>query len=297
MIYLPTDLFSPYIKGRESAIDANWNDLNQANRVQQGWLNNDNQQLRNWFTEDSYGDSLAKSNASGRLAQNQALGSDFNAQIAKAGQPGAVAQAASTSDYQTALANATRPVLPQLAGNQTIYNLGNSDAAAARGRASTQYSGDLFNQQAVNNVNNAQYQGQVLHSSQQLLPLTTDTQRQNLELRQQVNNNLAQNPQLLFPQQTQQPNSNTIGQPLFTSQPVAPGQAAPTSTSLLNIISGLPVGAEQQVSVGGQNITAGRDQQGFYYVVNGQKQYLQPYPSAASGAMPVNTSSSFTWGR
>ena len=297
MIYLPLDLFSPYIKGREEAINANWNDLNQSNRVEQGWLNNDNQQLRNWFTEDTYGDNLSKSNASGRVAQNQALGTDLNAQIALAGQPGALSQATSTSAYQTALAGATQPYIPQMATNQATYNLGNSDAAAARGRAETQYSGDLFNAQAQNNVNNAAYQGQVITGNQDLLPVVQSNQRSNQQLQQKVNEQLMANPQALFPQQHTAPvMAPQSSQPLYTGQQGLPGQVGPTSTDLLNVISGMPVGAEQPVNVGGQQITAGRDPQGFYYIVNGQKQYLQPAP-ASPAPTSVSQSSSFTWGK
>lgn len=39
MVIIP-DLFTPYMQGRELAIDANWNDLDQYNKVQQGQIKN-----------------------------------------------------------------------------------------------------------------------------------------------------------------------------------------------------------------------------------------------------------------
>lgn len=40
MFFVIPDLFTPYIEGREKAIDRNWNDLNQYNTVQKNQLGN-----------------------------------------------------------------------------------------------------------------------------------------------------------------------------------------------------------------------------------------------------------------
>ncbi|EFO1500334.1 hypothetical protein DWS25_20175 [Escherichia coli] len=137
MFFMPVDLFTPFIQGREYAIDRNWNDLNQANKVEQGWLNNDAQRWRNMFTEDTYQDKLQQ-------YQNQTAASNMERQIAEAGHPGNVALAGYTSDYGEALANAARGYIPQLVTGQTTAWLGNAAQQKAQGEAQLKYAPDLF---------------------------------------------------------------------------------------------------------------------------------------------------------
>ncbi|MVW44861.1 hypothetical protein GP658_20635 [Enterobacteriaceae bacterium TzEc013] len=137
MFFMPVDLFTPFIQGREYAIDRNWNDLNQANKVEQGWLNNDAQRWRNMFTEDTYQDKLQQ-------YQNQTAASNMERQIAEAGHPGNVALAGYTSDYGEALANAAREYIPQLVTGKTTAWLGNAAQQKAQGEAQLQYAPDYF---------------------------------------------------------------------------------------------------------------------------------------------------------
>lgn len=137
MFFMPVDLFTPFIQGREYAIDRNWNDLNQANKVEQGWLNNDAQRWRNMFTEDTYQDKLQQ-------YQNQTAASNMERQIAEAGHPGNVALAGYVSDYSEALANAARGHIPQLVTGQTTAWLGNAAQQKAQGEAQLQYAPDYF---------------------------------------------------------------------------------------------------------------------------------------------------------
>lgn len=137
MFFMPVDLFTPFIQGREYAIDRNWNDLNQANKVEQGWLNNDAQRWRNMFTEDTYQDKLQQ-------YQNQTAASNMERQIAEAGHPGNVALAGYTSDYGEALANGARGHIPQLVAGQTTAWLGNAAQQAAQGEAQLKYAPDYF---------------------------------------------------------------------------------------------------------------------------------------------------------
>lgn len=134
---MPVDLFTPFIQGREYAIDRNWNDLNQANKVEQGWLNNDAQRWRNMFTEDTYQDKLQQ-------YQNQTAASNMERQIAEAGHPGNVALAGYVSDYSEALANGARGHIPQLVTGQTTAWLGNAAQQKAQGEAQLKYAPDYF---------------------------------------------------------------------------------------------------------------------------------------------------------
>jgi hypothetical protein len=103
---LPVDLFGAYTKGREYAIDRNWNDLNQGAKLEGQWLANDANQLRNWFGQDNYQNQLAVSGAGARSA----LRGD---QIQDASQPGAVYTAGMNSDQQTDQAQAFLNSRPQ----------------------------------------------------------------------------------------------------------------------------------------------------------------------------------------
>ncbi|MVV97510.1 hypothetical protein [Escherichia coli] len=149
MFFMPVDLFSPFIQGREYAIGRNWNDLNQANKVEQGWLNNDAQRWRNMFTEDTYQDKLQQ-------YQNQTAASNMERQIAEAGHPGNVALAGYTSDYGEALAKAARGYIPQLVTGQTTAWLGNAAQQKAQGEAQLKYAPDLFGGLAGHNVDKLQ---------------------------------------------------------------------------------------------------------------------------------------------
>ncbi len=145
MFFMPVDLFTPFIQGREYAIDRNWNDLNQANKVEQGWLDNDARRWRNMFTEDTYQDKLQQ-------YQNQTAASNMERQIAEAGHPGNVALAGYTSDYSEALANTARGYIPNLVRGQTTGWLGNAAQQEAQGEAQLQHARDLFGGLADYNV-------------------------------------------------------------------------------------------------------------------------------------------------
>lgn len=257
MFFIPVDLFSPYIQGREMAIDRNWNDLNQSNQVERGWLSNDASRLNNWFAEDTYGDRLASSNARGRIDQNSATGSDLNTEIARAGQAGSLAQATMASDYYQALRDATRPYVAPMAGNNALFSYGQSVDRAAQGNAAIATAPQLRTATANNNVAAANLQSQVIRNNADLLPLQQNVQRGNLQLQQVTNDYLQQNPQSLFPQ-TQTTASGSMDSQIYS-------QAA-----------SLPAGSTIQLDIGGSQVSAGRDDGGVYVMENGQKRYISP---------------------
>jgi hypothetical protein len=301
MIFLPVDLFSPYIQGRENAIDRNWNDLNQANKVEEGWQSNDARQLNNWFAQDTYGDRLSSSNASGRIDQNKALGTDLNAQLAVAGQPGAMAQVQSLSGYQQALNNATQPYIAPMAQNNAMFSYGQSVDAAAQGTAAVNNAPAFRNQAAQNTVAAANLQGQSIQNTADLMPIQQQTQRGNLELQNAVNQQLLQNPQALLPQQQPmagqpQVGQVPVGQPAGVPQAAAPQAVAPGMTPAMrdaqvySQAAGLPVGRTVQANIGGSTVTIGRDKNGVFTVENGQQRYVIP------AGQSVNTNTTFSWG-
>ncbi|HGU3916049.1 TPA: hypothetical protein ACHKQR_RS00805 [Escherichia coli] len=148
MFFMPVDLFTPFIEGREKAIDRNWNDLNQANQVERGWLDNDAKQLSNWFKQDSYLDQLQQ-------VRNQTDVSNMNRDLLAMAQPGELAKAGFSSDYAIQLANAGYPHIPELVGSQITGWRGNAAEIAAKGEAQQEYAGDLFRNLALLNVQKA----------------------------------------------------------------------------------------------------------------------------------------------
>lgn len=285
MIYLPMDLFTPYIKGRENAIDRNWNDLNQSNQVEQGWLNNDARQLNNWFAQDTYDDRLASSNAKGRIDQNSATGSDLNTQIAVAGQPGALAQAQTASDYQTALRSASQPYITPMANNNALFSYGQSVDRAAQGNAAIATAPQIRTATANNTLAAANLQGNVIKNNAELLPLQQevqrgnltlqplqqDVQRSNLQLQQTVNDELQKNPQMLFAQQ-----------PTVATNATPDTQLSNTDSQVYSLAAQLPPGRVMQLNIGGAAVNAGRDNNGVFVVENGQKRYVSPTNAATT---------------
>lgn len=277
MLYMPVDLFSSYIEGRENAIDRNWNDLNQANRVEQGWLSNDAQGIKNQFSLDTYGDNISNSNATARVNQNKAVGSDLNTQIAVAGQPGSLMAAQSLSEYQGALANASRNNLPAIASNQAALQLGQSADDAARGNALLTYSQLVRPQQIQNELATAQNNQQALQVAADLMPLQTEVGVDNL--RAQQRGLQAYQDGTLFPQQTM-PGTSL---PLNPGGPTAvPGSAQPTVADIWNVAGRLAPG--QSVMVNG--VLVSRDNTGLSYLNNGVRQYLPQPPASPPATVP-----------
>lgn len=175
MLFIPSDLFGAWIRGREYGIDRNWKDLNQANRVQQGWLQNDAQQLSNWFKQDSYDDQLARADAAARQAQNAAQNSDMNLQLVRAQQPGALATAALQSATQQALAAAGQGILPNYVTAQRNMWDANNAISNARAYALKEFGSPQLtntaranNQNAINAAMQADYFNQTLPLQQQV---------------------------------------------------------------------------------------------------------------------------------
>lgn len=270
MLYMPIDLFTPYINGRQNAINQNWNDLNQFNTVQSGGLTNEAQQLKNWFTQDTYGDRLSDSAAQADINQNKALGTDLQAQIAQTGQPGAVAQAGSLSAYQQALADQMQPYVNQIAGNQVTGELGQSADVAARGQATSMFAPQVRQAQIQNNLTQLQDQAQ-------LFPAQTQTGLLNQQAQQKALENFLNT------------NSQTSPVNLLAPTPTLGGVDA---QSILNVAGRLSIGQQVPISVNGQVVQAGRDAQGVYYLDNsGAKQYV----TSQLTSTPVN--SLFGWGQ
>lgn len=163
MFFMPVDLFTPFIQGREYAIDRNWNDLNQANKVEQGWLNNDAQRWRNMFTEDTYQDKLQQ-------YQNQTAASNMERQIAETGHSGNLAQADFMARYMERLAAAGGPLIDDMVRGQTTAWRGNAAQQKAQGEAQLQYAPDLFGGLAEYNVDK-------LRNDRNLLPAEYKTKK------------------------------------------------------------------------------------------------------------------------
>lgn len=174
MFFMPVDLFTPFIEGREKAIDRNWNDLNQANQVERGWLDNDAKQLSNWFRQDSYLDKLQQ-------VRNQTDVSNMNRDLMAMAQPGELAKAGFSSDYAIQLANAGRTHIPELVDSQVTGWRGNAAEIAAKGDAQQQFAHDLFRNLARLNVQKA-------IDANKLQPLKTAAEKATLS--SQINNTL-----------------------------------------------------------------------------------------------------------
>ncbi|MCV2895030.1 hypothetical protein OHE94_00085 [Escherichia coli] len=166
MFFMPVDLFTPFIEGREKAIDRNWNDLNQANQVERGWLDNDAKQLSNWFKQDSYLDQLQQ-------IRNQTDVSNMNRDLMAAAQPGELAKLGFSSDYAIQLANAGRTHIPELVDSQVTGWRGNAAEIAAKGEAQQNHANDLMRNLARLNVQKAK-------DANTLQPLKTAAEKANL---------------------------------------------------------------------------------------------------------------------
>ncbi|EKE6829258.1 hypothetical protein OWH49_003744 [Escherichia coli] len=174
MFFMPVDLFTPFIEGREKAIDRNWNDLNQANQVERGWLDNDAKQLSNWYTQDSYLDKLQQ-------LKNKTIASNIDRDLLVAAFPGDKAQATLMSDHNVNLANNLRTHMDALAEAQTQGILGNAAEIGAKGEAQQEFAGDLFRNLALLNVQKAK-------DANTTQPLKTAAEKATLS--SQINNTL-----------------------------------------------------------------------------------------------------------
>ncbi|ELP7318777.1 hypothetical protein QTQ07_004062 [Escherichia coli] len=148
MFFMPVDLFTPFIEGREKAIDRNWNDLNQANQVERGWLDNDAKQLSNWFKQDSYLDQLQQ-------VRNKTDVSNMNRDLMAAAQPGELAKRGFSSDFAIRQAEAGYPYISELTDSWITGLRGNAAEIAAKGAAQQQYIAALMNNLARHNVQKA----------------------------------------------------------------------------------------------------------------------------------------------
>ncbi|EPF5676100.1 hypothetical protein ACSTAE_002859 [Escherichia coli] len=155
MFFMPVDLFTPFIEGREKAIDRNWNDLNQANQVERGWLDNDAKQLSNWFKQDSYLDRLQQ-------VKNKTDVSNMNRDLMAAGQGGNLAQAGMYSDIYTDFASKLGPNIDTVTRNMLDSVLGNAEERGAYGRALSKYAGAMHNINAKNALTAGQNRGNLL---------------------------------------------------------------------------------------------------------------------------------------
>ncbi|EPB1967265.1 hypothetical protein ACRBV5_000178 [Escherichia coli] len=170
MFFMPVDLFAPFIEGREKAIDRNWNDLNQANQVERGWLDNDAKQLSNWFKQDSYLDQLQQ-------IRNQTDVSNMNRDLMAAAQPGELAKLGFSSDYAIQLANAGRTHIPELVDSQVTGWRGNAAEIAAKGEAQQNHANDLMRNLARLNVQKAKNALTAGQNRGNLLPYEYDAAR------------------------------------------------------------------------------------------------------------------------
>lgn len=268
MLFIPNDLFGAWIKGREYGIDRNWNDLNQSNKVEQGWLQNDAQQLSNWFKQDTYGDQLTRSNAGARTAANQAEGSDLNLQLARTQQPGAVATAGLQSDTQIALARAGRNNLPNYVTAQSNTWDANNILSNARAEAVREFGPQQVSNTARANTQNSLNAAIQADYFQDTLPLQQQVRQADLEAQQRILQNAGQQPA-------------TVTTPGGFAAPSGPVDTA-TYTALNQ---GLAAGSTTTINgPGNVPVTVGKTASGqLYYVVNGQQVPLAAPAPAANG--------------
>lgn len=236
MIFMPVDLFGSYLQGKRQAVDDNWSDLKNYGNVENQYLQNDNQQLRNWFAQDTYGDNLSLSNSRARQGENATTQSDYQTQIAGATQPGALARATTQSNLDVNYANQLDPRIPGIAANTarvTDNNANirgvNSDFNAAHAQDVAQQNYDVGSSannytSTANNYNAANYAAQ-RQQEQARAQAQQDYQRQLLEERQRQNDQVmrsnwaAQHPGVPYP--GDQP-------ALAAAQPLTPQQTNPT---------------------------------------------------------------------
>lgn len=157
MIYMPVDLFGSYLQGKRQAINDNWSDLKNYGAVENQYLNNDNQQLRNWFAQDTYGDNLSLSNSRARQGENSATQSDYQTQIAGAAQPGALARAGTQSQLDVDYADQLSPRLPGIAANTARVTANNADIRAATSDFNAAHAGEVARSNYETGVSNNNY--------------------------------------------------------------------------------------------------------------------------------------------
>jgi len=127
MLMMPVDLFGAYMRGQEYAIDRNWNDMNQAARLESQWLTNDQKQLQNWKGQDTYANEIARDNAATAMV-------DMSLGIQQAGYPGMVNSAKNASDLAGIDRQNFLDNQPAIAGARNEYLLGNVGTMRATGK-------------------------------------------------------------------------------------------------------------------------------------------------------------------
>lgn len=299
MLFIPVDLFTPWINQRENAINANWNDMLRSNQVQQGWLQNDAQQYRNWLTRDTFNDNVALSNARARQGVNAAETSDMNLRLAQIGQPGAEALANFGSDWLVQSTAANQPNIPTIAQNAANVTLANSAADVARANATRQYAPVIYDAQGQYAANRARANVQLLPSQVAAEEALLGAQASQNAYAQ--NNYNYGNNANLFPQfQAVQNPQGLQGQPqpgganptnmfvpnsvIPTVQPQIPNSVPTDVQAVQGVLSRLNVGAQVQIPLpAGGIVIGGRDDQGLYIIQNNQKVYLQQPTYAPRG--------------
>jgi hypothetical protein len=120
MFFLPFDAFGAFDKGKQQAIDQNWQDLKNYETIKQ----------------DQYKTDLFGATQDGNIAGINALNSNKVLQndIYRASQPGSLANANLFSTKSIDMANQATPYVSQFNKNQLAFNLGKSDLMGVEGR-------------------------------------------------------------------------------------------------------------------------------------------------------------------
>lgn len=279
--YIAFDPFGAYIDGREYAIDRNWNDRNQYNKVVGDALNNDAARLRNWLAEDTYQDQLVSANSRGRLLQNQAFNSQLSSTLNALAQPGAESLARLGSQYQTALAQGLQPTIPNVVQGQVSRTLGQATDMDAQGQALQSYAMPTRNAQASNNITALDNAGAQLLADQAYIQPETAARRQAAINYYNGLGGVPATAQQTIPQQVQQ-----AGQPSTTGATQPMTQAGRDVMSTVYVQgSRIPVGQMMTLNINGTPQQVGRDESGVYIIVNGNKLYAQ-----APNTAPVQNS-------
>lgn len=123
---ITVDLFGNYLKGQQQANNDNWKDLQNAATLERSWLNNDAQQLQNWWGQDLYQPRIAANLAEVDTALR-------NSEVNRTLYPGQINNALTSSDRAAVDRGAYKKIEP-LYGQATTEsmesNLNNSRAKA-----------------------------------------------------------------------------------------------------------------------------------------------------------------------
>jgi hypothetical protein len=174
MLFMPVDLFKPYVQGEQQAVKDNWTDLFNSEKLRQNYVQTDT-------AEGTEGSNIFSTNARNQYLGDQANRTDA---LAAAAQPGQLAQTGLTSD-------ATRSLVGSLRDQDYVGQFGTTGADRAmlglqRGQLSNDIQRGTLDYLAPTAPQLATWTGQNIVSNAQLNAGNTAFQLAQQPARQQV---------------------------------------------------------------------------------------------------------------